>query len=247
MPIESLALIGATILVTSFIAGTFGLAGGMILLGVLLVFFDVASAMVLFSILQFAANGWRVLLWRDYVRWPIFFSYAVGAVVAFALMRLIAIVPNKATVYLLLGLVPYTVELLPLAWRPSILWRGVPFLAGGLTTVVQLLAGSGGLFLDVFFQKSTLDRKTTVATKSTSHVFGHFVRLAFFASLGGSAEALPLWCYPVAILLAIAGTWLASFALERMTDDGFRKWTRMIIYAVSAVYLARAGWLFLQG
>jgi hypothetical protein len=29
-----------------------------------------------------------------------------------------------------------------------------------------------------------------------------------------------------------------------MTDHGFRQWTRAIIFAISAVYLVRAGWLF---
>ena len=56
----------------SFISGVFGMAGGMILLGVLLNYFDVASAMILFSIIQFCANGWRAYQWRHYVRWPIF-------------------------------------------------------------------------------------------------------------------------------------------------------------------------------
>jgi uncharacterized protein len=50
-----------------------------------------------------------------------------------------------------------------------------------------------------------------------------------------------------AILLAIAGTSLAPFVLERMTDHGFRRWTRMVIFAVSAVYLARAAWLLWPG
>jgi len=46
-------------------------------------------------------------------------------------------------------------------------------------------------------------------------------------------------CAP-AVVLAIGGTMLAPFVLERMTDHGFRRWTRAIIFAVSTVYLARA-------
>ena len=65
-------LIGATIVLSSFISGVFGMAGGMVLLGVLLVYFDVATGMVLFSIIQLAANGWRALHWRRFVLWPIF-------------------------------------------------------------------------------------------------------------------------------------------------------------------------------
>jgi uncharacterized protein len=52
-----LALIGATILFSSFLSGVFGMAGGMVLLGVLLNYFDVATGMILFSIIQLFANG----------------------------------------------------------------------------------------------------------------------------------------------------------------------------------------------
>jgi hypothetical protein len=40
---------------------------------------------------------------------------------------------------------------------------------------------------------------------------------------------------------------LAPLVLERMTDHGFRKWTRVLIFVVSAVYLGRAAWLFWHG
>ena len=157
---------GLTILVTSFLSGVFGMAGGLILLGLLLVYFDVPTAMVMLSIVQFAANGWRAVLWWRFVIWRIFAFYVVGAVVAFLLMRLIAFIPDKAVVYLTLGLMPFAVEILPERMRPNIEWRGVPFITGVLTTVIQVLAGVGGLFLDIFFQKRMLDRKTSSATKA---------------------------------------------------------------------------------
>ena len=178
-----LAIIAVTILASSFISGVFGMAGGMILLGVLLNYFDVASGMILFSIVQFFANGWRAFQWRHYVRWPIFFSYVGGAAIAFAAMYAVRFVPNKTMVYLALGLMPFAIEILPRAARPNIEWRGVPFVTGILTTIIQVLAGVGGLFLDIFFQKSMLDRKTTNATKATVQSLSHVVRAAYFGSL----------------------------------------------------------------
>src|SRR5580692_2948985 len=109
MPLTSLALIAAAVLVSSFLSGVFGMAGGMILLGVLLVYFDVSVAMVVFSIIQFAANGWRAVLWRRYVRWPIFIHYVAGAAMAFVALRAVAYVPDKPTVYFLLGIMPFLV------------------------------------------------------------------------------------------------------------------------------------------
>jgi uncharacterized membrane protein YfcA len=235
-----LALLGATIVFTSFLSGVFGMAGGMILLGVLLNYFDVATAMVLFSIIQLFANGWRALQWRSYVLWPIFGWYVLGAAISFAAMWTIAFVPDKAMVFLMLGLMPFAIEALPAAARPNIEWRGVPFLTGVATTVIQILSGVGGMFLDIFFQKSMLDRKTTNATKAVTQSFSHVVRALYFGSLSGIAD-VPLWATGPAILLAIGGTSLAPFVLERMSDHGFRQWTRVIILAISVLYLFRAG------
>ena len=72
MTLLTWALIGATILFSSFLSGVFGMAGGMVLLGVLLVYLDVGTAMILFSIIQFFANGWRAAQWRSFIRWRIF-------------------------------------------------------------------------------------------------------------------------------------------------------------------------------
>lgn len=242
MASSTLALLGATIVFTSFLSGVFGMAGGMILLGVLLNYFDVATAMILFSIIQLFANGWRALQWRSYVLWPIFGWYVAGAAISFAGMWMIAFVPDKAMVFLTLGLMPFAIEALPAVVRPNIEWRGVPFLTGVATTVIQILSGVGGLFLDIFFQKSALDRKTTNATKAVAQSFSHVVRALYFGSLSGIGD-VPLWAMGPAILLAIGGTSLAPFVIERMSDHGFRQWTRAIIFAISVVYLFRAGWL----
>ena len=51
----------------------------------------------------------------------------------------------------------------------------------------------------------------------------------------------------MSIVLAIAGTALAPYVIERMTDHGFRQWTRALIFGISAVYLVRAGSLYWYG
>jgi uncharacterized protein len=241
------ALIGATVVVSSFLSGVFGMAGGMVLLGVLLVYLDVASAMILFSIIQFFANGLRVAQWWSFVRWRIVWLYCVGGAVAFGGMRLIEFVPDKALVYLLLGLMPFVVEAVPIAARPSIEWRGVPFITGVLTTIVQFLAGVGGVFLDLFFQKSMLDRKTTLATKAVVQTLSHVLRAVYFLSLAPIGDAVTTGPLLLSLVLAIAGTALAPYVIERMTDHGFRQWTRALIFGISAVYLVRAGSLYWSG
>jgi uncharacterized protein len=247
MSLLTLALIGATIVVSSFLSGVFGLAGGMVLLGVLLVFLDVTPGMVLFSVIQFFANAWRALQWWEFVRWRIFCFYCLGGAVAFGMVGLIAFIPDKALVYLLLGLMPFLVELIPARARPNIEWRGVPFLTGVLTTIIQFLTGVGGLFLDIFFQKSLLDRKTTLATKAVAQTASHVLRASYFISFGSIGNEIGLWNLFAAISLAIGGTALAPYVIERMSDHDFRQWTRVIILIISGVYIGRASWLVWQG
>jgi uncharacterized membrane protein YfcA len=246
LSVSAIAVIGITIVFSSFLSAVFGMAGGMILLGVLLAYLDVAAAMILFSTIQFFVNGARVVQWRDYVLWPIFCWYVAGAAVAFIIMWSIAFVPDKATIYLLLGIMPFVIEILPAAMRPNIEWRGVPMVTGFFTTIVQILAGVGGLMLDLFFQKSMLDRKTTNATKAVAQTFSHVVRWIYFGVLAGTGN-LPLWIIAPAVALGIGGAWLAPFVIERMTDHGFRQWTRALIFTISIVYLVRAGFLFWRG
>jgi uncharacterized membrane protein YfcA len=170
----------------------------------------------------------------------------IGAVLAFAVMRYVAIIPSKAAVYLGLGILPFAIELLPARARPNIEWRGVPFITGIFTTVIQFLAGVGGLFLDIFFNKSRLDRKTTNATKAITQTFSHVLRAAYFGSLAGVGD-LQFVVWGPGIALALLGAVAAPFVVERMSDHGFRQWTRAIIFTIAVVYLIRGGLLLWQG
>ena len=79
------------------------MAGGLILLGVLLLFMDVAPAMVLFGTIQMASNGWRAALWWRHVNWGIVWRFLVGSTLMFLLLRSVPLLPNKATLYLSAG------------------------------------------------------------------------------------------------------------------------------------------------
>jgi len=105
----------------------------------------------------------------------------------------------------------------------------------------------GGPFLDIFFQKRALDRKTTLATKAVAQTASHVLRFTYFASIIGFGTGLAPVPVLAAVALAIGGTMLAPCVIERMTDDGFRQWSRVVISAMGIVFIIRAGWLYWQG
>ena len=233
-------LIGLTILGTSFLSGIFGMAGGMILLGVMLAVLDVAPAMVLFGVTQLGSNGWRCLLWRSHVRWRIVLQCVAGMLAMFALLTIVSFVPDKALLYLGLGLTPFLVELAPVRLRPNVEMRGMAPVCGAVIMGVQTLAGVAGSVLDSFFQGSALDRKAIIATKAAIQMTGHLLRIVYFGAFAAAAEEIPPGpILAAAVVMALIGTTLASRVLERMSEESFRRWSRALILAISAVYIAR--------
>lgn len=243
----ALGIIAVTVLATSFLSGIFGMAGGLILLGVLLLFLDVAPAMVLFGGIQMGANGWRALLWRDHIVWPLVGRYVVGAVAAFLVMRLVSFVPDKAVVYIGLGLLPFAAIALPARLQPDITRPYGPYYCGVVIMVLQLVAGAAGHILDMFFHRSGLDRRGIVGTKAICQTVAHLFRVLYFSSFAHAFDAgVPWWMFLGALALAFTGTTLAARVIEAMTDADFRLWSRRVVFAVAITFLLRGLWLLAQ-
>ncbi len=244
----ALAILGVSIVATSFLSGVFGMAGGLILIGVCLALMDVAPAMVLHGTTQLSANAWRAFLWRGYIVWPILLRYAAATIAVFLVMRLFAFIPDKALIYILLGLMPFATDLLPKRWMPDIQRPGAPYLCGGVVGFLQVIAGVGGNIVDVFFQNSKLDRRQIVATKSSTQAVGHLMRVLYFGSFAEAASVdIPLWVYAAAIALAMLGTTLAGRALDKMSEGDFRRYSRWLIQGVAVALLSRGIWLLISG
>lgn len=108
--------IGFSILFTSFLSGIFGMLGGLILMGLLLMLMPVASAMALHAVTQMASNGWRAFLWRRFIMKGILPGYLAGCLSVFLIFSLIAFTLPRAWVLLFLGLVPYLALSVPQKW-----------------------------------------------------------------------------------------------------------------------------------
>src|SRR6476619_7345425 len=92
-----------TMIATAFLSGIFGMAGGLVLIGILLVLMPVPEAMMLHGVTQMASNGWRGFLWIRHVHWSAIGAYLAGCAAALLLWSLWRYVPSKAVALLLLG------------------------------------------------------------------------------------------------------------------------------------------------
>ena len=232
------AALAAATLSTSFISGIFGMAGGMILMGILLAFLPLATAMVLHGLVQMAANGWRAWQWRKHVHWSLVGHYAVGAMAAAACFAATRAAASQSVVLIIIGLTPFVGLLLPGRFAPDLGRRAHAWGCGAVCTALQLLAGVSGSILDVFFVRSNLDRHQQVATKAAVNLLGHTLKVGYFGHLlAGGGESLSPLAILIAIALAVAGTHLSRFVLDMMSDAQFRTWSRYVIGAASTVYL----------
>ena len=242
------ATLAATALVTSFISGILGMAGGMIFMGVLLALLTVPQAMVLHGVTQLASNGWRAVLWRTSIDWRVFRGNAYGSLAALAAFTLVQLVASKPVALLVLGITPFIGLAMPERLVLDVQRRGHPLLCGVICTGLQLVAGVSGPILDVFFVRSKMDRRQVVATKASIQSLGHIIKIAYFGGLVGAAQrgSIDFWLGALMVALAIAGTTMSRRILERLTDASFRQWTRWTVMSMGVFYLASGAWLLIR-
>jgi uncharacterized membrane protein YfcA len=228
---------------TSFLSGIFGMAGGMILVGILLVLLPVPEAMMLHGVTQMASNGWRGLLWWKHVRWGAAGAYILGCMLALVAWSFTRYVPSLPVALLLLGVTPFVVRLLPKSYSPdpSNLKQGT--LYGTICMTLILLTGVSGPLVDSFFLGGKLDRREIVATKAICQIFGHAAKLVYFGALIDQTASVDPVVAVLAIVSSMVGTTLAKRVLEAMSDQQYRRWANAIIVTIAGYYVLHGSYL----
>jgi len=241
-----LVLLAVSALVTSFISGILGMAGGMILMGILLAVLPLPVAMLLHGITQLASNAWRAFLWRKEVDWRVIRGYLYGALLATAAFAAVKIVVGKPVALVVMGLTPFLALALPEKLHLNVERRGHPFACGAICSALSLTAGVSGPILDVFFVRSKMGRHGVVATKAMSQSLSHILKILYFGAFvaveGGSVHPV---LAAIMVVLAFIGTSLSRHVLERMNDTSFRFWTRATVMTLGFFYLASGVWLLI--
>jgi uncharacterized membrane protein YfcA len=236
----------STMVGTAFLSGIFGMAGGLILMGILLALMTLPEAMALHAVTQMASNGWRGLLWVRYVRWRAVTAYLTGCAVAFGAWVLWRYVPSKPVALLLLGFSPFVVRLAPSRLKPDPERVRDGIVYGSVCMTLMLLAGVAGPLIDSYFLGGKLDRREIVATKATCQIVSHGAKFVYFGALVDRAAAADPWMAALAIIASIVGTSLARPVLERLSDVQYRTWANHIITVIALAYLGQGAYLLLK-
>lgn len=229
----------AAVFCTSLLSGIFGMAGGLVLLGILLLILPVGTAIAVQGAIQIIANGSRAFLSRSFIDWKILGFICLGLLIAAMVLYLVRYTPDLATVCIAIGLLPV------LVWIPKD-WLALDaskphhaVLCGMLGGGLNLAVGVSGPTVDIFFIRTMMDRRTVIATKAATQVISHASKVVFYWGAAGILTPFEWFAIALAAPFAIAGTSAGHWILQRLTDANFRKWTRWVVTAIGIFYMAR--------
>ncbi len=239
-------IVWATILVsvlgTAILSGVIGMAGGLVLMGVLVWLLPVSAAMIVHGAVQAASNGARWLFLRGHTQWRIVPPYAAGAALVVGAFAAVTLVPDPGVVLMLIGAFPWLARAMPRSWALDIARPVTAFACGAVVTAAQLFAGASGPLLDAFYLHSPLDRYQVVASKAFTQTLGHLAKVGYYGILVGGVDAGvdgSAWLLLVACLVAIAGARIGTRLLGRVSDDRFRRISGYVILALGAFCFAK--------
>jgi Sulfite exporter TauE/SafE. len=232
-------LIIGIVFLTSTLSGVFGMAGGMVLLAALLTILPVATAIAIQGAIQIIANGSRAWFSRAFIDWRIIASMVAGILLAAALLFAVRYQPDLATVCIAVGLMPILVWL-PRGWVQLDASRPIQALACGfISGGLNLAVGVAGPSIDIFFIRTQMDRRRIIATKACIQVISHGAKVVFYGTTAAAMTSGDWLLVALAAPFAVAGTNVGYMILQRLSDDGFRRWTRWIVTLLGIFYLGR--------
>ena len=230
---------------TAFLSSIFGMLGGLILMGVLISFLPVGPAMVLHGLIQATSNGYRAWINRKDINWKIILTILLGSTFSLIILYFIAFEPSKIFVLFALGSLPYLAWAIPKELSLDITKPITGVLAGVVVVGSNILSGTGGPILDIFFQKVDMTRHEVVATKAVAQTLGHISKILFFGIfISLNFENWPNFYFLfLAIIFSIIGTTLGKKVLDIIDDRFFFRWTQIIVLSVGGIFIIRALYL----
>jgi uncharacterized membrane protein YfcA len=222
-----LALLCAASVATGALSAVVGMAGGITLLALMLLFLDPMVAIPVHGAVQLVSNLSRTVAQRDHVRWPLLLRFGAPLLpAAFAGLALSQAVPRSVAE------IGIGVFVLIFTWRPAWLRFGESrrgaadpgrrlLAAGGVVGFFSTTVGATGPLMAPFFLRLGLDRRALIGTQAACQSLQHLAKIVVFGAVG---FAFRDWLLPLAALAttAIAGTWVGTKLLHRVSEDDFR-------------------------
>ena len=123
--------------------------------------------------------------------------------------------------------------------------KPIGILAGAVVVSSNILSGTGGPLLDIFFQKVNMTRHQVVATKAVAQSLGHISKIIYFGFFSSSLNQVwpSIWLILLAVIASVIGTTFGKKILDKIDDENFFLWTQYILFFIGAFFISYALYL----
>jgi len=234
---EPLAILGVAAFVTAILSGIIGMAGGIVLLSVMLIFLPPLEAIPLHGAVQLVSNTSRTWIQRHHVERALVLRYSalllpmgvVGLAIATSLSPSLA----RGLIGVFVLLATWAPSLLTLGAHPERAERNRRFFAlGGVVGVLNPTVGATGPLLAPFFLNLGMARQEIIGTKAACQALGHLAKVAIFGVAGFAFlhYATPLLLLSLAV---VAGTWVGSRILGHVSETWFVRLYKTVLTLIA--------------
>lgn len=216
------------IVVLTFFANIIGTMTGFglstIMVPVMLLFLPLPQTLLLVGIIHFFGDLWKILLFRQGIRWKLIFSFGIpGAIASFFGARLIFSVP-EATLARLLGVILIAYAAYLFANRSFKIHEqpAVAVGAGALSGFLAGIFGVGGAVRAMFLSAFDLPKAVYIATSGALASVIDITRLGTYAA-GGATLPILYWQFlPLFIIISFFGAQAAQKIVGHIPQKQFR-------------------------
>ena len=242
----TVALLCAVAFASAALSAVVGLAGGTVLLAVMLLFFEPAVAIPLHGVIQLVSNGARTVVQGRHVAWSVVGWYSLFLLPLALAGARVALAMPAALGTTLIGVFVLVATLRPgwLRIRPAGAGGEARRFAvlGGVAGFLGSLVGAVGPLVAPFFPHLGLSRRGVVGTAAACQGAGHLAKIAAFGWVGFSYRE-HLGLLAAMSMLVIAGTTAGSRLLDRVDEVLFTRLYRTVLVLVALRLVSSAAWM----
>ena len=223
---------------TSALTAAMGLGGGVAMLALLGIFIPVAALIPVHGAVQLGSNTGRAWRQRENVRWSVAGPFIAGSFVGAAIGAFVVVQLPDAVMKILLGAFIVLITWVSIPGFDRIGKAGIAVGSMVLAVLSMMLGATGPLLNAMLAQLFPGDRKGLVATHAAGMTVQHSLKIVVFGLAGFAfAEWIPL----VAAMIAsgYAGTIWGTRLLERLPEEGFRFWFKILLTVLALDMLRR--------
>ena len=223
---------------TSTVSGVVGMAGGAMLLGVMVVAgIEPAVAVPVHAVVQLTSNTTRAWAFLPNIRWRPFLYLAIAAAPGPVLGLWLLQHLDAGVVKLLMG-----VTILYATWAPRgslgrLSEKTAFVLAGMVAGTLGVIVGATGPFLAPFFLRGGFLKEQIIGTKAACQMYIHVLKIVAFTAVGFSFRTHAGLAVPMA-LATVAGTFTGKWLLGKLSEGRFRLLYRSVLTVLALRLLA---------